>query len=95
MLQSARLGLASLRISTKALESGSFADDSTYTNLENLLTSITNSRNAIAAPMSKLLEKAAFQGQKIDNQKAEQLIDAAGGLLKTVGAATTQYNDDE
>src|SRR5262249_8559127 len=42
-----QLALASLRISTKALESGSTDDDSTYTKLENNLISITNQRNGL------------------------------------------------
>jgi hypothetical protein len=76
------LGLASLRISTKALESGSTADDSTYTTLENKLTQITTQRNALAGQMIALLEQAAFQHKKIDKQEADKLIDAAKGLLE-------------
>jgi hypothetical protein len=75
------LGLASLRISTKALESGSATDDSTYTRLENQLISITDQRNAIAGQMLKLLEDAAFNGKSIDQQQAKQLIDQGQSLL--------------
>jgi hypothetical protein len=39
------LGLASLRASKLALKSGNAADDSSYTNIENQLTVITNERN--------------------------------------------------
>lgn len=81
------LGLASLKISTNALESGSASDDSAYTKLENQLISLTNQRNAVASQMAKLLEAAAFSGQSIDEQQAKQLIDQGNALLNQVGAA--------
>src|SRR5260370_18973516 len=79
-----KLGLASLSISTQALESGNANDDSTYTNLENQLISITNQRDALAAQMSKLLEDAAFNGQSINEQQAKQLIAHGQMLLDSV-----------
>jgi hypothetical protein len=77
------LGLASLGISTKALESNA-TGDGTYTNLENQLISITNQRDALAAQMSALLEKAAFNGQSINEQQAKQLIAQGQALLDEV-----------
>ena len=77
------LGLASLRISTKALESNA-TGDSTYTDLENQLISITNQRDALAAQMSTLLENAAFNGQSINEQQAKQLIAQGQTLLDEV-----------
>jgi hypothetical protein len=81
-----KLGLASLRISTNALESGSASDDSTYTSLENQLISLTTQRDALAGQMSKLLEAAAFNGQAINVQQAQQLIAQGTALLKQIGA---------
>jgi len=81
-----QLGLATLSISTKALESGSASDDSTYTKLENKLTSITDKRNALAAQMSLLLEAAAFNGQSINEQQAKNLIEQGQTLLDQVNA---------
>ncbi len=78
------LGLASLGVSTRALESGSSLDDSTYTKLESQLSSINNKRDAIAAQMSELLEKAAFNGQSINEQQAKQLIAQGQALLDEV-----------
>ena len=75
------LGLASLQISTQALESGSATDDSTYTALENQLMSITNQRNAIAGQMIQLLEGAAFNDQSLNEQQAKDLIDQSQALL--------------
>ena len=78
------LGLASLRISTRALTGGSASDDSQYTNLENQLSTITTQRNALAAQMIALLEGASFNGQKIDHRTAQRLIVQGQSLLREV-----------
>ena len=77
------LGLSSLRVSTKALESND-ANDSTYTNLENQLTSVTDQRNTLASQMITMLEQAEFNNQPIDEQQAQQLIDQGDALLQQV-----------
>lgn len=77
-----QLGLATLQISTTAMESGSASDDSTYTDLENQLISITTQRNALATQILSLLEGAEFEGQVIDKSTAKQLINQAQALLK-------------
>jgi len=53
------LGLQTLAISTKALESNS-ANDQTYIDLENQLTATTQARNAVANQIIALLETAEF-----------------------------------
>ncbi len=78
-----KLGLATLRISTKALESNA-PGDSTYTKLENKLATITDQRNAVASQMIALLESAEFNNQPIDVHQAKQLIDQAKQLLESV-----------
>ncbi len=80
-----QLGLASLAISTKALESTS-SGDSTYTNLENQLISITSQRDALASQISALLEGAAFHSQPINEQQAKQLISQGQALLNQVNS---------
>jgi hypothetical protein len=67
--------------STRALKSGSAADDSTYTTIEGQIESLTAQRDAIAVQMKALLEGAAFNGQVINNQQAQQLIAQGQGLL--------------
>ncbi len=79
-----QLGLKSLAVSTKALESGSSSDDSTYTQLENHLISINSQRDTIAAQMIALLENAEFNNQVINQQQAQQLITQAQNLLNQV-----------
>jgi hypothetical protein len=78
-----QLGLASLDISTRALESNDL-NDATYTNLENQLISITNQRDAIAAQMIGVLEGAEFNNQQIDKGPVRQLIDQGQALLNQV-----------
>ena len=77
------LGLNSLRISTHAIESNT-AGDSTYTNLENQLLSLTAQRNALATQIIGLLEGAEFNGQPINVHQAHSLISQAQDLLDQV-----------
>jgi hypothetical protein len=76
-----QLGLASLRISTRAEESGNASNDVVYSVLDNQLIRITNSRNTIAAQMSALLESAAFDNTPIDLVSATKLIAEGNALL--------------
>lgn len=79
------LGLSTLRISTRALESSS-PGDATYTRLENKLTSITTLRNSIASQMLNLLEGAEFHNMNINVHQANGLIEQAQQLLEQVNA---------
>jgi hypothetical protein len=74
------LGLASLRISTKALA----GDDSTYTDLENKLRGITSARDILADQMSTLLEDAAFGKKHISERDARMLVEESHELLDYV-----------
>ena len=89
----AELGRLSLRISTKALASGSPGSDSTYINLENDLSNITTQRDTIAADMLNRLEDAEFNGKRISEGKAHQLIRQAEGLLGIVERLAHQDKD--
>src|SRR3989440_357937 len=80
-----QLGLKTLAVSTRALESNA-SGDSTYTQLENQLSSINNQRDALAAQMIALLEAAEFSGQPINQQQAQQLISQGNALLNQVNA---------
>jgi hypothetical protein len=81
-----QFGLKTLSISTQALESGNSSDDSTYTNLENQLTSFGNQRDALAAQMIALLEGAEFNGQPFSNDQAKSLIAQGQALLDQVNS---------
>ncbi len=82
----ADLGRASLRISTKALASGSPGDDSKYITLENELSDITFLRDDLASQMLTLLEDAEFHGKRISESKERDLDQQAEGLLDVVQA---------
>jgi hypothetical protein len=69
-----------LKASTRALRSGSDVDDSTYTDMENRIQTLTDKRDALAAEMKAMLNGAAFGGQAINESKAIGLI-VRGDLL--------------
>jgi hypothetical protein len=75
-----KLGLASLRISTKALA----GDDPTYTDLENKLSVVTSSRDILADQMSALLEGAEFGNKQIPQRDARTLVRESEQLLEYV-----------
>ncbi len=78
--------LKTLSVSTKALESGSSTDDSTYTNLENQLISLGNQRDALAAQMIALLEGAEFNNTPFSDAQAQSLISQGQNLLDEVNS---------
>jgi hypothetical protein len=75
------LGVQTLIRSTTALASN---DDATYNAIENELLEITARRNDIASQMLSMLENATFDGQELNEAKAQGLIKAAEALLDEV-----------
>jgi hypothetical protein len=85
------LGLTTLAISTRALESSS-PNDRTYTSLENELLTITQTRNALVSQILSLLETAEFgaasHGVHANSQPAiSSLMAQARSLLKQAATA--------
>jgi len=76
-----QLGRQTLNISTTAMES---TDSTKYNALESQLVCITNGRNNIASQMITLLNGAEFQGQHINQEQAQDLINQANSLLQYV-----------
>jgi hypothetical protein len=74
-------GLDTLAASTKALESGSSTDDSTYTQIEGQIGTLTSQRDALAAKIRSALNDAAFNGQALDQQQAKSWISQAQSLI--------------
>ena len=74
------LGLASLKISTKAIA----GDDATYNRLEAQLGAITAARNAIADLMLEKLTAAEFGGTPLNQGEAIGLVAAADALTAYV-----------
>jgi len=79
-----QFGLATLGISTRALESGSASDDSKYAQLESALASFGNQRDALAAQMIALLENAEYNNQPFSDSQAQSLISQGQTLLNNV-----------
>jgi hypothetical protein len=79
-------GLNTLQASTRALESGTASDDSTYTNLEAALASLGNSRDALAGQIQAALEGAAFDSQPINVPQAQGWIAQGQALLGQAAA---------
>jgi hypothetical protein len=80
-----QLGMATLRASTRAVESGSASDDATYGTVERELQVATTKRDDLGAQIIKILEAAEFDGRPIDDRQARTLIDGANDLLSLVG----------
>jgi hypothetical protein len=78
------LGLASLHVSTVAIQSGTDADDSTYTSIEGQLASFTSQRDVLAAQILAQLEAAEFNNQPIPDGVAANLIQGAQALVSAV-----------
>ncbi len=90
----ASFALATLSISTTALESGSSTNDTVYNQLENQLINMTIARNAIAAQMIATLEAAEFGGSSIHATAAAQpanLVAQANALLAQAKSLATQH----
>jgi hypothetical protein len=78
------LGQTSLRISTRALASGSPGSDSRYIQLENAISNITLARDVLAAQMLQQLQDAEFNGKQINEERERSLTFQADVLLGLV-----------
>ena len=81
-----QFGLDTLSASTRAIESGSSTDDTTYADLENQIASLTGQRDALAVLMIGALEGAEFNGQSISEQRAQTLVAQAQALIAEASA---------
>ena len=81
-------GLATLQISTTAMESNA-PNDSTYTDLENQLQSLNRVRDAIAGQIIAILEAAEFGGgnSNASLSSGQQLIAQGQALLNSAETA--------
>lgn len=83
-----QFGLATLKVSTQALKSGSASDDSLYMNLENQLITLGSARDAIAAQIIALLDGAEFNNQPIAAKQIQQLVMQSLKLLSQINMLT-------
>jgi hypothetical protein len=75
-----------LKASTRALASGSAADDSTYASITGQIQSLTSQRDALAAQIKTALDAATFDNQPLSNQQAGSLVSQAKSLLDQAAA---------
>jgi hypothetical protein len=75
-----------LKASTKALGSGSAADDSVYTSIEGKLASLAGDRDRLASTIKQALDGMAFGGQGVPDSREQSWISQANGLLDQASA---------
>jgi hypothetical protein len=74
------LGLASLKLATRGIT----GNDVTYSLTTDFLKVVTHERNEIAGAMIEMLEDAAFHNRRLDEARAQRLIEQADLLLPFV-----------
>jgi hypothetical protein len=72
--------------STRAIKSGTSANDGTYTSIENQIAALTGSRDALATQIRNALDSAAFGGNAINEQQAKAWIKQAESLIDQANA---------
>ncbi len=80
--------MAILKISSRALASGSSTDDTVYTRLEGQIAGWTTQRDALAGHIKAVLEGADFGGAPITQQRAKPLASQAQSLIDAAVAAS-------
>ena len=76
-----QFGMALLKASTNAINSGSSTDDSRYTSIEGSIQNLTAQRDALAAQIKTALNNAAFNGQALNEQQAKDWIAQSNSLI--------------
>ena len=85
------LGLASLRISTKALASGDATSDAKYAAGEAFLASLTTQRDALVEKIKPALDAAEFHHTPVDRAKARAWAEQGEELLELVAAFDASF----
>ena len=78
--------LNTLVVSTRAIESGSAADDSTYADIESQIDGLTAQRDALATQIRAALNAAASGDAALNEQQAKAWIRQAEDLLAEAAA---------
>jgi hypothetical protein len=81
-----QLGLASLRISTKALASGDASGDEAFVELRKFLAELTADRDQLVGEIEKVLDEASFGGPAQDARHVERLVRQARELIEATKA---------
>ena len=76
-----QFSMATLGASTRAIKGGSSSDDSAYTSIENQISSLTGSRDALGVQIRAALDAAAFSGTPLDEVQAAAWTAQANDLI--------------
>jgi len=87
-----QFGLDLLTASTRALKSSS-ENDATYASIESSIADLTTQRDALAGQIKAALNAAAFDGQALNEESAEQWIDQAQALIDQASELAAGEND--
>jgi hypothetical protein len=79
-------GTSAVTAATRAIATGSAADDSRYQTFQQQLSALTGDRDAVALQISTMLEGAAFGGQTVNEPGAKHLIQQAESILARASA---------
>ena len=82
-----RLAMASLKVSTAGMVTGTALDDSAYTALDAQLATWLSQRDALANEISAVINDAQFNGTALDVHQAMDLATQANALIAEVEAA--------
>ena len=82
-----RLSMASLKIATAGIQTGSASDDSAYAAMDARLATWLSQRDALANQISAVINGAQLGGTAIDVHQAKDLTDQANALIAEVEAA--------
>ena len=81
------LGVASLKVATAGIQTGSAESDAAYTAMDGQLAGWLSRRDALADAISGALDGAEFHGLSIGSSQAHDWIDQANSLISEVDAA--------
>ena len=81
------LGMASLKVATAGIQTGSATDDSAYQAMDARITDWTARRDALAGQIAGVLDGAEFGGQAASEATIKHLTHAANALIQEVVTA--------
>jgi hypothetical protein len=81
-----KFAMDTLTATTAAMQTGSSANDGTYTGFDSALSALRGQRDTLAAQIRDALNAAAFGGTAIDEHQAQDWIDQANGLIGQAGS---------
>jgi hypothetical protein len=84
-----RFALATLRVTTRAVRSGSPSDDRTYTGFLVRLGKLAQERDELSGQIAHLLEAVWFHGRSANDDATRALVVAAQGLVERAEALAT------